>query len=305
MGKAFFTGRYHFSRDGILTFYRNRALRIVPLAYFAVVVALVIDPSAVTRENIKHIAAILMFDYDGTSFPFSLGLLWSIATEMQFYLMAPFMAFAIFKISKRSGIAPLAFSFLLAGSAYRLGSLSVMHNNAAWTTAVYTPLLGNLDLFGLGMIGAIAACGIKFRSHVGIGLFLLLPLYIASALLWCHVIPSPAGRTAVLIQYCTPPIFGLWTLTSIALLDGASGLPGLVTRRFVAGTQIFGVLTYAVYLWHAPIFEYSSRLLQRPIEASATIAAIVGASVVVFAVAWLSYRIIEKPFHELRIRLSA
>jgi peptidoglycan/LPS O-acetylase OafA/YrhL len=305
MGKGFFTGRYQFSRDGISRFYRNRLLRLVPLAYFSIAVMVVfVHPEATSAANIKHLIALLLFDYDGTA-PLSLiGLLWSIATEMQFYLIAPFAAFVIHLVTQRASIFFIAGWLLAFGTAYRFGCL-IFAGVLAWYGAAYTSLLGNLDIFGIGMMTSFVVQQYPIKwPRVGYGVALVGALYIVCAVCLSRMlVASPHWAGAM--QYCAPPLFSLATACIIVMFENAvatSKEVSPVTRTVIASTQLFGTLTYAIYIWHAPIFQAYATLLVKPISPSQTISALAVASSLVFGFSWAIYRLIEKPFDDLRSR---
>jgi peptidoglycan/LPS O-acetylase OafA/YrhL len=307
MGKGFFTGRYQFSRDGIIRFYNNRLLRLVPLAYFSIAVAvLFMHPEATATPNIKHLIALLLFDYDGTA-PLSLiGLLWSIATEMQFYLLAPFMAFAVYMAAQRMNILFVAAALAVLGTAYRIGCL-IFAGPSSWTVAVYTPLLGNLDIFGIGMITSFVVQRYPIKwARMDYGLGLMAVLYIVSAVCCSRVIAS-SPHWAGFMQFCAPPLFALTTACIILLFENAIGTANKassITIAAIASTQLFGTLTYAVYLWHAPIFQIYATTLTKPVFSNQTMQALAVASILVFGFSWVTYRLIEKPFDDLKSRNS-
>jgi peptidoglycan/LPS O-acetylase OafA/YrhL len=305
MGKGFLTGRYQFSREGISQFYRNRLLRLAPLAYFSIAIMVVLaHPEATNAANIKHLIALLLFEYDGTAPLSVIGLLWSIATEMQFYLLAPFMAFAIHLAARRVNIAIIAAALLAFGTTYRFGCL-IFAGTRAWDNAVYIPLLGNLDIFGVGMIASFVVQRYPVKwSRVGYGLSLMGALYIVCAICLSQMlVASPHWAGAM--QYCAPPLFSLTTACIILLFENAVAAGNEVspvTRAAIVSTQLLGTLTYAIYIWHVPVFQTYATLLVKPISPTETVSALAIASSLVFGFSWVLYRLIEKPFDDLRSR---
>lgn len=305
MGKVFFTGRYELSRDGVLQFYRSRALRILPLAYFAIAIIVLFSRSdALATAQIKHLIAKLLFDYDGTS-PLSLiGLLWSIATEMQFYLIAPFLALGLHAASRRLNPALIATGFLLWGVGYR--SICAA-SGASWTISIYTPLLGNLDLFAVGMLASVIVQKYKFAwPRIIYGLILLDVLYVFAAYV-CSAM-NVDGLWVAPLQTYAPTIFCLGTVAVILIFENAvraGKQPDRVSRAVIVSTQLFGILTYAIYIWHAPIFEAYARTMSKPISSQQTIAALLIASTLVVGFSWFTYRFIEKPFDDIKKRRRA
>jgi peptidoglycan/LPS O-acetylase OafA/YrhL len=95
MGKAFFTGRYGLNRQGVFNFWRNRAVRILPLYYFSVfILTIFVYPEMLKLENWGHLVRVCTFTYAGWLVPsppaFNLSM-WSLSTEVQFYFLVPFV----------------------------------------------------------------------------------------------------------------------------------------------------------------------------------------------------------------------
>src|ERR1700722_2414708 len=305
MGKGFFTGRYSFSRSGILNFYRNRALRIIPLAYFAILtVTIFTRPDLFKIDTIKYLVALLMFDYDGYTPASPIGLLWSIATEMQFYAMAPFLAFAIYIAAKRINFFILPLCFVIYGLAYRLGwlYLPASFEVQTWTVSVYTPLLGNLDAFGLGMCASFIVQRFPIRwPRLSHGLFLMAAMYIISAAVCSRAVTTQ--EWVLPAMYYSPSFFFIATAAIIIVLENAARsdfMPGVIYRKAIYYTQTIGVLSYAIYLWHTPIFGAFAKVMSQPIKYPDTISALIVAGAVVLIFSWITHRAIEVPFEKMK-----
>jgi peptidoglycan/LPS O-acetylase OafA/YrhL len=65
MGKAFYGNRYAFTKTGVLNFFRNRVLRIVPLYYFVILLMIVlVYPYMLKSEHWKYMTHVLTFTYN-------------------------------------------------------------------------------------------------------------------------------------------------------------------------------------------------------------------------------------------------
>jgi peptidoglycan/LPS O-acetylase OafA/YrhL len=160
MGKAFFTKRYESSYQGFSKFYRNRAIRIFPLYYFVLFFQTVfVYPDALRIENWGYTLKVLTF---------TLGLipgkpgnisLWSLSTEVQFYLLVPF----IFLLSRKLvHIRKIYILLIMLG----VTSLFTVIRGLIWFSLygamqadfelylrhLYSPLFTNLDVFLLGFL---------------------------------------------------------------------------------------------------------------------------------------------------------
>jgi peptidoglycan/LPS O-acetylase OafA/YrhL len=153
MGKLFYTERYQLSLDGILKFWRNRVLRVFPLYYFAVLILTVFVYTDLLKiANWGYLIRICTFTYNHALPPDFNRPLWSLSTEVQFYLLVPFIySFIRERCIKPRQIYAAAGAVLLATSLFRL---------LIWVTALrsdvisywYTPLASNLDMFMCGFL---------------------------------------------------------------------------------------------------------------------------------------------------------
>ena len=142
---------------------KPKILKIVPLYYVSVLLIAALQiPSIFQLKNISNLISILLFEYDGTLPISPIGAIWSIATEMQFYIVAPFLAAGLWEMLGKKG-KNIHWAFLailgLSGFSYRY----FMMSHFDWYTSVYAPLLGNFDLFIGGMILALMIQRFKFK----------------------------------------------------------------------------------------------------------------------------------------------
>ena len=159
MGKAFYSGRYLITTAGIFNFWRNRALRIAPLYYFALVIlCLFVYPEILKVENWAYLVRLCTFTYS-PHLPVAFnGALWSISTEVQFYLVVPFIYIlvrpylrtkrniALFALATIGTVFAIKLAFILPIRS--LVSSSGFYGTKYW----YTPLISNLDIFLIGFL---------------------------------------------------------------------------------------------------------------------------------------------------------
>lgn len=160
MGKAFYTERYAINVPGLIKFFRNRALRIFPLYYFTVfILILFVYPELLKHENWGYLVRICTFTYN-QALPVTFnGAFWSLSTEVQFYLIIPFV-FTYFKhrlISQTkvlwSIFITLVFSFVLRYAIWIIiaaQSQTPEAQSSDFVSYIYTPLITNLDSFLCG-----------------------------------------------------------------------------------------------------------------------------------------------------------
>ncbi|BAZ09433.1 acyltransferase [Calothrix sp. NIES-4071] len=321
MGKAFYTKRYTADTKGVIKFWFNRAVRICPLYYFAVFICtLFVYPSILQIDNWGYIIRLITFTYQpymysrGVSFN---GALWSISTEMQFYLIVPFVYVLFSKVisnRKRAFVAIISIIFTVAliklGIYLSFYSQITEHLQYAFTYW-YAPLLTNLDVFLCGFLINPLIHYSKQSTKPNwkiIAVILLIILYLFTAHhlynqeLWglpgrdvkgfrtsttiFILQPLTALVTCIFIYAFEHKVYNLYTqnlkLTFAAIL-----------KNPVRALEIPGILSYGIYIWHMPIINrvganFSSNI---PIEQfySTLIATIILSSIL----ATLTYYLIE------------
>jgi peptidoglycan/LPS O-acetylase OafA/YrhL len=159
MGKAFFTKRYAPSYQGFFEFYRNRTIRIFPLYYFVLFFqTILVYPDALRIENWGYMLKPLTFTYALVPVKIVNPSLWSLSTEVQFYLLVPF----IFLLTRKLVHTRKTFVLLvmLGVAALFMGIRGLiwhsfydsMSDFSIYARYIYFPLLTNLDVFLLGFL---------------------------------------------------------------------------------------------------------------------------------------------------------
>ncbi|WP_019502487.1 acyltransferase family protein [Pseudanabaena sp. PCC 6802] len=153
MGKLFYTGRYQLSWDGILKFWRNRVLRVFPLYFFAVLILVVfVYTDLLKQENWGYLVRICTFTYNHALPVDFNGPLWSLSTEVQFYLLVPFIyGFVKDRYTKPRQIFMAVGAVILFVTLLRLLFWVMdLRSGASVISYWYTPLVSNLDMFMCG-----------------------------------------------------------------------------------------------------------------------------------------------------------
>jgi peptidoglycan/LPS O-acetylase OafA/YrhL len=163
MGKVFYTERYTIDIPGIISFWRNRILRIVPLYYFALLIlTLFVYPNWLRVENWGHLLRLFTFTYEFSvtsqrNMNFN-PVFWSLSTEMQYYFFVPFI-FSYFKqqISQLKQVWLFGWRVFLVVFLIRcvfwIALREEIRDQFAYVVKYwYTPLVTNLDLFLCGFL---------------------------------------------------------------------------------------------------------------------------------------------------------
>lgn len=285
-------------RIDLKMFWVRRARRLLPAVAALVVVALafavVFLPDEVARLRRDALAAAgyvsnwyLILDqqsyFESWGRPPLLRHLWSLAVEEQFYLVWP-LAFAGLMRVLRAPFVPV---LLVAAAAA----------SAAWMAVLYEP----------GADPSRVYYGTDTRAT---GLL----LGAALAFVW-RAGESPDGRAGRLFPFAAG-IAGLATLAVLGLALDANGsfvyrggmaLVAVATLATIAGatrrnalSRIMGIAplrwagtrSYAIYLWHWPLFMVTRPDVDVPLDGVALLALRLG---ITFALAEASYRLVESP----------
>jgi peptidoglycan/LPS O-acetylase OafA/YrhL len=303
MGKGFYAGRYELNREGISRFYLNRLLRIAPVYWLAIlIVAIASRRDVFEGNNLFGLISSLLF-FQQTEMPFTvIGALWSVQTEMGFYLIAPFFFVAIAtSLSGRVRPMHMVASFIATGFVYRVAVLAIAQYTglSLWNVAISTPTIANFDLFATGLITNWLVSERKFQNIPVISVPLIcLSIFFCSAFLFPEgefgVNPKPyLGALAVF----GPVIVAASVLLGIILIE-TKGPQGLLVRS----TQWFGILTYAIYVCHEPVYTAVRRLAPQKLDIPQSLVWLGIAILLSGSVAVIAYVLVERPFDRARQR---
>jgi len=266
-------------------FYLNRVIRIIPVYYLAVLVAWI-----VTSNTTATLSAMVFIPVGFDMFPFSVPW-WSLSTEMQFYLLLPWVMLALTTKIGRVVMSVLTLIWLAWYLHFAVES--------QWLSKWYSA-----SVFGRGsafMVGGIFAYlylnnGLqkieRVRYLVGI-LFFLAVTSLVVLLQWFGL----KGEYKAMAEF---PFYHdlegfLWgTLLFMSLSKAAPLKPVFINKFF----SHIGRISYSLYLVHLPILFY----LLFPIRDSQKNA--VPMVILSFLLSWLlaffCYTYIEKPFLKLK-----
>jgi peptidoglycan/LPS O-acetylase OafA/YrhL len=271
----------------VRSYLRNRALRILPLYYTALVLLIVAGglgwgwsdwwSHALFIESFSHRT---VFTVD--------PVMWSLVPEAEFYVALPLIAWLLTWVARGSLRRAAAITGLLAVASLSL-RYGVYLGDGKNIGVIQDSLPSLFVYFAIGMLLALLEvewAGVRPRALDGIT---------AHGDAW--ILAGLVCWLLVFVRYRWEILAGAGTF----LVIGACVLPlrrgrllSVLEWRPLAG---IGVISYSVYLWHVPLIQLVQRqLLSRPGFAGVLTVALP----LTIAVAALSYSVVEVPFLRMR-----
>jgi len=285
-------------------FFARRALRILP-AYLVILAIYVLLPSWREYPEMFPLWKFLLSVQNlglrgGTAFSHA----WSLAVEDQFYLVLPLVLLLVIRWRRAAVIIPCV--IVLGGLALRwfiafhnLGETGV--NFRAYQTWIYYATWTRLDPL---VFGVVLAAIEKFRPHWWQRLINFAP-WLSLPALALIVYALYLGETGAITVTAAVWQFLLIALSMAALLVCAVS-PRLPFRRVkIPGAAFLASIAYSAYLVQKLVIHLVAQLCATRNIAPDSFAAIVGVELCVYAAATVLFFTIERPFLQLRHRLTS
>jgi peptidoglycan/LPS O-acetylase OafA/YrhL len=296
-------------------YFERRALRILPAYWTAVVVGTLLTTQH-PRDLLRGVGYLVFansFVRLDPMTPYS-SVWWSLATEVQFYLLLPFLPLVLRPgAGRRAGVA-LAVAWAIAYAAFLAGALGAPGDRLTIALSVF----GRAPLFALGIAAAALyrkagdrlrdwSTGVPWLARGGADLVLLGVLATLGFLLrWAvHAGYTETETTARHLWHVAEG--GLWTAVVLLVLLAPLRVKPLVCNRAFA---TLGVLSYSIYLLHVPLATFALRAVRsraHPLTGwTPTTVGVIAAIVLLCAlVASVTYRLVERPFLLRKAKLDA
>lgn len=274
-------------------FYFSRLRRIVPAYLFMLLLAWGVAKLLFTDDDYAYFFASLKsaaffvsnqyFAHFGNYF--APGLVeqpllhtWSLAVEMQFYLLLPALVL-VFPVVWTKRIIPILILVLVLAAEWQL-------RIGGHRQETYYALYSRIPEFLVGSWLAISAAGRDWSRQYADRMFLLGAALIAASLLYLD------GESPF------PGILLLLPVGGAALIIAASR-SRLVTVLARPAIVWIGFLSYSLYLWHWPVLAFIRYYTgSQSLGLQATVAFVLGT----LLLSCLSFYLIEEPARKLRLR---
>lgn len=303
------TGRPH---DSTRRYLWKRSLRILPVYWVAVVAAMVLLPANRTLGVSRWIDNLLLIDlYRSPALPHGLTQMWSLSTEVAFYLVLPLLMWLLTTYVARGRWAPRR--LLVA-----LGVLSVL--SLAWTAAAasalrhvegaHRALPSYFIWFAIGMALAVLDVDRRHRAIPTRHRLVEATTVLASSAGTCWLLALGVFTIASTPLAGTP---GLVAITAgenvirtslyavvalLVVLPSVLGDPRSAYARTLAHPLLrhLGHISYSLFCCHVLVLELEARWFGFALFRSDPVALFAVTLSVSLVIAELLYRLVELPF---------
>jgi peptidoglycan/LPS O-acetylase OafA/YrhL len=300
---------------------RNRALRIFPAYWVILFVTAVVLPATLIRASTSDLQlgrligqptvllrnATLTQNYFAGSMDTGIAPAWSLAVEIVFYLVLPFLGILAASMAARAvrrpgrTVAVVVPPLLLIGLgivAVRVWEAVLPLDGAAYAIFVRS-FPNHADLFAFGMILAVIMVSIEDGAF-DLPSWWRIPTYAVLATLVCATVVL-VDRGLILtfkgaVPYELLTALSAALLLAIVVLPSTDGSVSVVTR--ILDTPILGALglvSYSLFLWHEPLQRLADQRGLTFGGATGFWVNLLFLGLVSAALATLTYRFVERP----------
>ena len=297
----------------------RRALRILPAYWVVVLVALVALPENAHASRSTWVANLLLVQiYVPDTLTHGLTQMWSLATEVAFYLLLPLLGQLTSRAVRRRW-PPLARAVAVGGVLVAVNvtwSLVIHSGDSAELAGFWLPNFTTWFAVGIvlaGVVGHLAAGRSGGRS-----LRLLLELADQPGACWLLAVgllltvTTPLAGPRAFEGAATPSqavfknlVYGL--VVAVVLLPATLGASrGYFWRTFTwPPLRRLGDISYGIFLWHLVVLSAVLTVTARPIFTGGFWPVFVETLLGSFAVAGISWVVLERPVLTLKRRVAA
>lgn len=205
---------------------------------------------------------------------------WSLSVEWQCYLLLPIALYGLHRLFGERYLSRIIFVLTLLFFALAL------YSSLNYPAKSYYQLCNRIFEFLIGCCLAFGHKELKCNKY----LLELISLLALSVLFYL------ATRSNISLGFPNGYALILCLATTVILASGQQNPKPMVTEILATKPLVFlGLISYSLYLWHWPVF-----VVIRYLDIKESPAILLLAFALVFIVAYLSWRFIEKPFRQFK-----
>lgn len=245
-------------RYGVARYFYNRLVRILPVFYFSVAFTVILAPSL---GKLPRLLPLLSFYANYWGNPAENPALWSICTEVQFYLLAPLLGYFL---NRMRLVKFRHFVYVyLGGVIFNLLARRFWDYNFPGQWVVYMGLESNLIFFLTGWIAYLAKDRLPKFHPLAAGAAVM--VLVILCWIWdanyrrCDLYGSYGNPVWI---YVLPVVMSLCLLVLIPSLDRPV-IPYAGFGWFFEGLVFLGLVSYSTYVVHFPFLKLNFGVLDR------------------------------------------
>ncbi len=297
------------SRIDFKDFYIRRGKRLLPSIYFLLIFLTayvsIFAPNFLPNLKTDAFPAAFSFSnwwfiinkipyFESFSSPSLLTHFWSLAVEVQFYIVWPFILFLMQKFIHRKWLKISITSALAVLSAVLLGVLHVPGGDPSriyygTDTRVFSLLLGAIMAF---ILPSRKLAQVSQKKTIRVTLDIMGFISLLAVLFMCYYIT----------QYDDFLYYGGMVVFSVisALLIAAAAAPSTITSRLFSFKPLLfiGKISYGLYLWQFPVIVITNAMFE---SSSINVLLCLSQVAITISLATASYYLIEMPIRKMKI----
>ena len=289
----------------------HRALRILPAYWVVVIVVFAVVPAEPGHgEGLNGLLRTLTLTqiYGGGLLHADLTQMWSLATEVAFYLLLPVFGWAMVRLARGRPVRLLACCTVLA--AITVVWFCVTRSAVVLDASAVYWLPAYLDWFAGGM--ALSVLVTWWETDRDRSPAVLRAIAAAPGCCWVlagcliAIAATPVAGGATLGQSLAKNL--LYLGAALAIVAPCVLRTELtVSTRWIAGPVMrwIGLISYEIFLVHLLVLDAVMRLMDYPLFTGSLLTVFVLTALLSLPPAWLLFRLVERPARRLRDRVGA
>lgn len=295
-------------------YFWHRLLRIYPMYVVAAVAALVLLPGNDDASFATWVRTLTLTNiYFDTQLPDGLTQMWSLATEVAFYLALPLLMWLVLSRRRHGQRGPERLGLVLAAMlaaniGWLVASSTVLSDTDARVT-VWLP--GYLTWFGVGIVIAAAAVRLEAGADAAGSPRVAQLLqqmgrspgtcWVAALALFAIIstpIAGPASLNAPLAAEAMVKNLAYAVTAGLVILPGVFAAPtgAYITTMSWSPLRHLGRISYGIFCVHLVILELVTRWRDMELFAGRTLELFTLTLLISIAVSEVLYRVVERPF---------